>query len=271
MFTTGLIVFRESLEAALFIGIVAAATQGLAGRARWLTAGVGAGALGALVLALLASRIGSALDGLGQDAVNIGVLSLALAMLLWHCIWVSGHARQTAEEARRLGATVQSGQRAPWALLTVVALAVLREGAETVLFVGGSLSVSADATSARMLAGTVLGLACGVGLGLALYAGLARLPTRQVFAATNALIALLAASLASQLARALAQAGLVEAWSSPLWDSSAWLAPDSAAGSVLRALAGYDARPSGAQLAAYLAALVAIWAGMRWQRLAAAR
>ncbi|HEY8708623.1 MAG TPA: iron permease, partial [Burkholderiaceae bacterium] len=36
MFTAALIVFRESLEAALFIGIVAAATRGVAGRARWL-------------------------------------------------------------------------------------------------------------------------------------------------------------------------------------------------------------------------------------------
>ena len=36
MFTTALIVFRESLEAALLIGIVAAATRGLAGRSRWL-------------------------------------------------------------------------------------------------------------------------------------------------------------------------------------------------------------------------------------------
>lgn len=40
MFTTALIVFRESLEAALFIGIVAAATRGVAGRTRWLGAGV---------------------------------------------------------------------------------------------------------------------------------------------------------------------------------------------------------------------------------------
>jgi high-affinity Fe2+/Pb2+ permease len=36
MFSAALIVFRESLEAALFVGIVAAATRGLAGRSRWL-------------------------------------------------------------------------------------------------------------------------------------------------------------------------------------------------------------------------------------------
>ncbi len=43
MFATGLIVFRETLEAALFIGIVAAATIGVPRRGLWLGVGVMAG------------------------------------------------------------------------------------------------------------------------------------------------------------------------------------------------------------------------------------
>src|SRR2546430_2285075 len=112
MFATALIVFRETLEAALFVGIVAAATRQLAGR--------------------------------GQDVVNIGVLSLALMMLLWHCTWVAAHSREMAGEARRIGASVQQGGRRPWALTIAIALAVLREGAETVLFVGGTLTGATD-------------------------------------------------------------------------------------------------------------------------------
>jgi len=77
------------------------------------------------------------------------------------------------------------------------------------------------------------------------------------------LIALLAGSIASQLAKALAQAGLVERWTAPLWDSSAALAPDSALGTFLHALVGYDARPSAAQLAAYAAVLAIIYFGSR--------
>jgi len=49
-------------------------------------------------------------------------------------------------------------------------------------------------------------------------------PTQKLFAATNVLIALPVASIASQLARALTQAGLVEHGAAPLWDRSAWLA-----------------------------------------------
>lgn len=265
MFTTVLIVFRESLEAALLVGVVAAATRGLVGRARWLSFGVAAGVVGAVLLALMAGQLSGWLDGLGQDAVNIGVLTIALAMLLWHCIWVSTHTRQMVTEARSLGQAVQQGQRPPWALLVVVALAVLREGAETVLFVSGSLT-SSSTSGGTLFSAVLIGIALGAALGAVIYAGLTQVPTRHVFSVTNVLIALLAASLASQLVRALAQAGLLQSWTTPVWDTSGVLAQDSAAGTFMHALVGYDARPSAAQLTAYVAVLAVIYLGTRLLR-----
>lgn len=263
MFAASLIVFRETLEAALFVGIIAAATRQLAQRQRWLGAGVAIGGLGALVLALLAERISTWADGVGQDLVNVAILSVALVMLLWHCVWVASHGREMAADARRLGSSVAQGQRKPWALLMAVALAVLREGAETVLFVAGSITGAGPVDTLSMLLACALGLAGGAGLGGLMYFGLSRIPVQRLFAATNVLIALLAASIASQLAKALIQAGLVERWTLPLWDSSGWLAPDSLLGTLLHALVGYDARPSGVQLASYLAVLTFIYFGAR--------
>lgn len=260
MFAAALIVFRESLEAALFVGIVAAATRQLAGRSKWLAAGVGVGILGAIGLALMAEQVATWFDGIGQDAVNIGILTVALAMLLWHCTWVSAHSRDMATDARHLGLSVQDGRRRPWALFGAVALAVLREGAETVLFVGGTVT-SASATAGTVVLSCAVGLALGASVGALIYAGLSRIPARRLFSATNVLIALLAGSIASQLARALTQAGFIETWTRPVWDSSRWLAPDSLLGTLLHALVGYDARPSGLQLASYLAVLVFIVVG----------
>src|SRR5882724_637493 len=116
MFATALIVFRETLEAALFVGIVAAATRGLAGRGRWLAGGVAAGVVGALALAAGADKIGALADGIGQDLVNVAILGAALLMLAWHCIWVSTHGKQMSEDAWRLGSSVRHGARAPRAL-----------------------------------------------------------------------------------------------------------------------------------------------------------
>jgi high-affinity iron transporter len=263
VFAASLIVFRETLEAALFVGIIAAATKQLPLRGRWMASGVATGVVGALLLALTADQVSAWADGIGQDLVNIGILTVALSMLVWHCVWVSTHGRQMAMEARQLGALVQGGQRKPWALFIAVALAVLREGAETVLFVAGSMTGGGPVGTGSVLLACALGLVAGAVVGVGLYAGLSRIPTQKLFAATNVLIALLAASIASQLARALAQAGLVEHGTAPLWDSSVWLAPDSALGLVLHALVGYDPRPSAMQLGFYVAVLAGIYLGTR--------
>jgi high-affinity iron transporter len=257
MFATALIVFRETLEAALFVGIVAAATRGMAGRRAWLAGGVAAGVLGAIALAAGAQSIGALAGGVGQDLVNVAILAFALLMLAWHCIWVSTHGHEMTQQARRLGSSVRAGGRPPLALTGAVALAVLREGAETVLFVAG-LASGGSAGAQGMAAGAALGLAGGVVLGCLIYFGLSRVKPHQLFAVTNGLILVLAAAIASQLARALAQAGLVDAWSGAVWDTSALLPTDSPVGVLLHALAGYDAQPSGLQLAFYLSTLLVI-------------
>lgn len=261
MFGTAVIVFRETLEAALFVGIMAAATRGLAGRSRWLTAGVVAGAAGALALAAGAGHISALADGVGQDLVNAGILSIALAMLTWHCVWVSNQGASAAAHARALGASFKQGQRAPWALMIVVALSVLREGAETVLFISGYAN---NAGLRDTFAGALAGVLCGVAMGALIYFGLSRVPMRRMFAVTNVLILLLAASIASQLARALSQAGLIEIWGQPVWDSSHWLRVDSAVGTVAHALVGYEAQPTGLQLGFYLVAMLVIISGTWW-------
>jgi high-affinity iron transporter len=241
----------------LFVGIVAAATRGLGGRGAWLAGGVFAGFVGALALAAGADKIGALADGIGQDLVNVGILTAALAMLAWHCIWVSTHGKEMSQEARQLGSSVRAGQRTPRALMIAVALAVLREGAETVLFVAG-LTTGTASSGVEMLGAVLLGLAGGVALGALIYFGLSRVKPHNLFAVTNAFILVLAAAIASQLARALAQSGLVDLWSSAVWDTSRLLPSESPVGVLLHALAGYDARPSGLQLVFYVGTLLVV-------------
>ena len=263
MLATALIIFRETLEASLFVGIIAAATRGLPGRARWLFAGVGAGLAGAILLAAGASAISSWSDGIGQDLVNAAILALALAMLAWHCVWMSNQGATAAAGARRMGSALLQGEGAPWVLDLVVALSVLREGAETVLFVAGYAGTPGNH---RILGGALLGMTCGAGVGGAVYLGLARIPMRRMFAVTNTLILLLAATIASQLAQSLSQAGILDLWGQPLWDSSPLLAMDSALGALAHAMVGYSAQPTGLQLTFYALTLVVIMTGSRWVR-----
>ena len=264
MFGPALIVFRETLEAALLIGIVAAATRSLAQRTRWLVIGVAAGLAGSVAVASVADRIADLFDGAGQEVFNAAVLGVAVCMLAWHCIWMTSHGRELAQQAKNVAAELNAGRRELSALAIVVALTVLREGSETVLFLYGS--AASDSGMGSVLSGGGIGLGGGILVGFALYAGLLRIPLRWLFAATNTLVLLLAAGMAGQMARNLIQGDILPSLASPLWDTSPWLPMDSALGTLLRIVAGYDAHPSGMQALFYLTTLIAIPLGMAMAR-----
>ena len=269
MLGTALLVFREVFEAALVISIVFAATRGVAGRGRWIGAGIAAGVLGALVVAASAGVIAEAASGVGHEVFNAGVLLAAIVMIGWHAIWMASHGREMAARMNTLGASVTAGGRPATALLAVVALAVLREGSEAVLFLYAQAAGGAGAPG--LAGGVALGILAGAGLGLALYFGLLRIPMRHFFIATNWLLLLLAAGMASQAARFLVQADLIPSLGSQLWDTSALLSDESIVGATLHTLVGYDARPAGVQILFYLVTGALIAAGMRIQGRPAAR
>jgi high-affinity iron transporter len=261
MLAAALIVFREVLEAGLIVGIVLAATEGVPGRGRWVAGGIGAGVLGAGIIAVFAEQLSSAFAGTGQDVFNAVVLIAAVGMLGWHILWMSRHARDLTVEMKSLGGAVASGERTLLAMAVVVAVAILREGSEVVLFLFG-IAASGGEQPLAMLSGGLVGLALGAGCAFLLYRGLVAIPAGKLFAVTNGLIALLAAGMAGQAAALLARANLVPALGDQVWDTSAILRDDSLIGRALHAMVGYSDRPVGVQVIAYLVVLgVLITAG----------
>lgn len=261
MLATAVIVFREVLEAALIVGIVAAATRTIPGRNRWLAAGIAAGLAGASLVALGTDTIAGMASGMGQELFNASVLGIAVAMLAWHNLWMSSHGAALAANARGVGNSIRDGRSECSVLLVVVGLAVLREGSETVLFLYG-IAASDGGASLSMLAGGIAGIVAGVVVGYLVYAGLLRIPLRWFFTATGVLVLFLAAGMASQAASFLVQADLLPSLASPLWDTSTIVPQGSVAGTLLHSLIGYDARPAGMQIVFYVTVLVAIAAGM---------
>lgn len=256
MFATAVIVFREVLEAALILSIVAAATRNVAGRNFWLFAGVAGGIAGSTVVAAFATEIADALDGVGQEIFNASVLGIAVLMLGWHNIWMQRHGRELAAEMSRVGSDVVAGNKSMMAVTLAVALAVLREGSEVVLFLYGIASGGASTTDLAI--GGILGLAIGSAAGWALYAGLLTIPMRHLFSTTSWLILFLAAGMAATAAKFLTQADILPALGNSIWDTSAWLSEDSVGGEILHVLIGYVARPSGIQLLFYLSTIAII-------------
>lgn len=262
MFGTAVIVFREVLEAALIIGIVAAATRGVPARGRWIAGGLLLGLAGAGALAAATDAIAAMAAGIGQEIFNATVLGIAVLMLGWHNIWMSTHAAQLSKNAKNMGTAIRDGRGECSALLVLISIAVLREGAETVLFLHG-IAASAGGDAVPMLLGGGIGALAGAAVGYATYFGLLRIPLRWFFAATASLVLLLAAGLASQAAGFLIQADLLPGLITPIWDTSNVLPETSLGGALLHSLIGYQARPAGMQIGFYLVTLIAIAWGMK--------
>jgi high-affinity iron transporter len=262
MLATLLIVFREVIEAGLIVGIVLAASKGVARRGWWVGYGVAAGIAGACLVAAFAGQLSALFQGSGQEIFNAGILLLAVLMLTWHNVWMASHGRAMAREMRAVSAEVASGQRPLIALSVVVGVAVLREGSEIVLFLYG-IAASGGMSATAMLVGGVLGLFAGAGVSALMYFGLLTIPASRLFAATAGLITLLAAGLAAQAIDFIQQAGDAEVLTAPVWNTSWLLSDGSLVGRMLHTLIGYTDRPSGAQLVVYGLTIVVIVVLMR--------
>jgi high-affinity iron transporter len=261
MLGAAVIVFREVLEAALIIAIVMGASRGVAARGRWILAGTIIGILGATLVAAFTGVIAEALEGRGQELLNASILLAAVLMLGWHNVWMSAHGRKMAADMKRLGHDVSVGARPLSAMLVVTALAVLREGSETVLFL---YSLTASGTNPMMLlSGGLLGLLGGALLGVLFYRGLLFVPLRHFFTVTGWIILLLAAGLAANAAGYLTQAGLLPSLYPQIWNSSHILSQESFIGQLLHILVGYNDRPTGMQLLFYLVTVATIGLLMR--------
>lgn len=263
MLATLIIVFREVIEAGLIVGIVLAATSGVAGRGRWIGLGIAMGIFGACLVAAFADSLSNMLAGAGQEIFNATVMALAVVMLTAHNVWMAREGRQIGQEMTSLGKDVAGGQRSLAAMAVVVGVAILREGSEVALFLYG-IALSEGSGGASMFLGGAIGLALGASVSALMYFGLLRIPTRHVFTVTSRLIALLAAGMASQAVFFLQQAGIVTAFSRAVWDTSQILSEHSLLGKALHSLIGYTDRPTGMQLLVFLATLVTIFALMRW-------
>lgn len=262
MIAAWLVVFREVLESALIISIVMVAARGLAGRNRWVASGVASGVFGSVVVAVFASVIAAAAEGMGMELFNAVILAMAVLMLGWHNVWMASHGREMAKEASDIGRAVQDGSRPLYALAIVTGVAVLREGSETVLFLYG-IMMSGQEAWWNIATGALLGLATGLAIGIALYKGMVRIPLKHVFRVSSWMILLLACGLAAQCAGLLVQADMLPALGSAVWDSSHILSESSVLGKILHTLVGYLARPDGVQVLVYALTFVLIGGLMR--------
>ncbi|MGH1397774.1 MAG: FTR1 family iron permease [Alphaproteobacteria bacterium] len=257
MFPTATIVFREIIEVALVIGIVMAATRGLPGRVNLVLGGLGLGILGSIIIAFFTQSISQAIEGMGQEIFNAGVMFTAVAFLSWTIIWMKTHGRELAKNIKAVGAEVIAGDKSAYVLTGVVALATFREGAEIALFTYG-MSASGAYTFPEILSGGVIGAIGGAIIGAMLYFGLLKAAQKHLFTVTSWLLIVLTAGMAAQGANFLIAAGVLPPLVNEMWDTSAFISGNGFFGETLKVLVGYTPRPTGMELIFYASVLVVV-------------
>jgi high-affinity iron transporter len=136
-----IIMFRESMEAALIVGIIYTLLekQGLKSQIRQLWLGVGCAIIASALAGLALVRVKASIGNASIEALFEAVAMFITAGLIWYVIfWLSKQVGQTAELAADTNIAIAN---AGWGVFLIVFFAILREGFETVIFLMGSFSM----------------------------------------------------------------------------------------------------------------------------------
>ncbi|HET6803130.1 MAG TPA: FTR1 family protein [Casimicrobiaceae bacterium] len=253
------IVWRESAEAMLVVGILYAWLRNRADAAvgmRYLWGGVAAGAALAVTLALVMLGIASALSGDGLEYFQLAMMLIASALIVQMVFWMRKHGRTLKKD---LEADLARNARAAnwWGLLVVVALAVGRETAETVVFLYGLGADSGGITNLPIV--LVLGVGAAFATFWALQQGSRILSWRLFFRVSEVLLLLLAGALLVSGIEKLIALDVLPALVDPVWNTSGILDDSGRIGGMVASFTGYRARPALMPLLALAAYWALVW------------
>ncbi|HEY9274252.1 FTR1 family iron permease [Achromobacter sp.] len=261
------IVWRESVEAMLVVGILYTWLRSTPEGKRGLTylwGGVAAGLALAVALALVLLGVSTWLSDEGQEWFQAIMSLAACALVVQMVVWMKKHGRTLKGELEG-GARASVASDNWWGLFVLVAIAVAREGSETVVFLYGTVSAGEGGSNMLMLAlAGVAGFVVALLTFWLLQLGGKLITWRRFFRVTEILLLLLAGSLLVGGLDHLISLDVLPTIVDPVWDSS-WLLSDSTGvGKVLADFAGYRALPALSSVLLWVAYWIIVWALLRW-------
>lgn len=254
MFATFVITWRETIEAALIVGILLAYLRkiGHQHEFRYVFVGTFLAVIASLLFAGFSGLVNRLLEGIGEGLFDALVLLTAVAVLTYMVVWMHHNAREIRGELQTK-ADQALARHQLWALGTLAFVGVFREGVETVLFLWGLLLQAGPAVGIWFqVLGGLLGIALGVVTAWLFFKGFGHLDLRVFFKVTGVLLLFIAAGMLAAAGGRLVSAGLVPPLIEPVWDSSWLLSEHSLIGKLIAGLFGYRSRPSLVEIILYV-------------------
>jgi high-affinity iron transporter len=197
---TFVITLREGVEAALVVGIVLACLKKAKATQLnpWVYAGVGVGLVTSALVGVLFSWGIQLLSATYPQYAQVieplleGVFSvIAIAMLSWMLVWMTQQARYLkAEVEGAVTDAIKQGSGAGWGVFSLILIAVLREGFETVLFI-----VAKFQQGLVPALGAISGIGVAAGIGVLLFKWGVKINIRRFFQVMGVLLLLIVAGL----------------------------------------------------------------------------
>jgi len=263
------VVWREIVEALLVVGLLHALlrkqdSSGYALRYLWL--GVGGGLVMAIALAGVLLGMASLLGGKAQDIFSTILVCVAALLIVQMVMWMRVHgAKLHGHFKEKSGAAMASGRY--WGIALLAAIAIGREGSETVIFLYGMSAAQQALTDwAQFSVAILMSLALAGFTYWLLQASSRWLSWRVFFRFSEAVLLLLAASLVVSGIDRMIGLGWLHPGIDPLWDTSAFLDDGSRFGGLVAALTGYRAYPALADVVGYGLFWVLSTILFSWQR-----
>jgi high-affinity iron transporter len=238
----------------------------------WVFAGIAVGAVASLMVGIVFNGLLVTLETthetyapIVKQALEGGFGLVAIALLSWMLIWMTRQAKSLKSEIEGTITSALQTQGAEWAVFSLITIAVLREGFETVIF------ITANFQQGWMpVMGAVMGLTGAVVIGFMFFQLGVKINLRRFFQIMGVLLLLIVAGLIVSSLRHFDQAvGLWNqansAFASPcpgphtscilgplIWDTSDILPDRQFPGILLKAFLGYTQTLYFAQAIAYL-------------------
>lgn len=259
-----IITFREALEAALIVGIILSflvrTNQTKYNNVVYL--GVVSGMIGSVIGAFLFNRIAGGFSGRAEEIFEGFTMLIGAVLLTTMILWMMKQKHVAKEIEEKVSTRIVEAHR--FGLFLLVFVAVLREGIETVIFLGATSFVSDKYT----MIGAISGLVAAILLGYAIFVGSMKINLKRFFNVTSLLLILFAAGLVAHGVHELQEAGIVPTVVEHVWDLNPAAVPGGGypvwhekgwGGSILASLFGYNGNPSLLEVLSYFAYLILVF------------
>ncbi len=251
-----IITLRETLEAALVVGIILAYLEksGNLKHKKHIWYAVLAGVLVSVIAAFVLKAIGQEFEGTAEQIYEGVTMLLASGLLTWMILWMLTKRKNLKSNIEnKVAAHIQDNH--PMGLFFLTFVSVIREGIETSIFMQAA---SFENQGQNLLLGGILGIVLAIILSYILFKGIKKIQLKKFFTVTSVLLILFAAGLLAHGIHEFQEAGVIPIITEHIWDTNGFIDEKGGFGGILSGLFGYNGNPSLIETISYFAYLIVI-------------